>query len=225
MRIPAVFLLLLSMPSVCAFSQCITTVHQNSISITSTQQLVGSAKKYWVCDAKTLILTGNRNDIWVEDDGILTLSGDSNNVFGRKNSTLTIAGAFNIVKYDASATLQDNGTNTTLNSCNPMSFDYSVAPASGCQHWIGVEDIIRAENTTAYPQPASDVVNILHRGNASDKVDVSVYDAGGRLVGSFPLAASGEAVSLDVTRYPNGIYTVQIENGNTLNTVRIAVQH
>jgi len=213
---------------------CITTVHANSESIKkgNSGQRNGSNDKYWVCNGGSLILTGDQNYVYVDRGGVLSLSGDSNYVYARFHSVdttiLTIAGNFNFVDVDRrivqAGNYTDNGTSTTKKNCDPMSFDYSVAPAGGCDFWLGLEGVTVVKAAKIYPSPASDILYLVFPKEEIGEYSIQIYDLMGKLVFSDRGNQSSSQIEIDVSSLPTGTYAVRMESGNVLINEQIIVQ-
>jgi len=211
------------------YSQCTSTVHQNSVVITTVgDQRNKSDKKYWICDGKSLILTGNRNYIWVDRGGTLSLTGDSNYVYAREGSVVTIADNYNFVNIDLkvvqAADYTDNGTNTTTTKCTPMIFDYSVAPSAGCTFWVGIEGVTFVKEAKIYPSPANDHIYVDFPLEEITSYTYRIYDMLGKLILTSENQQSEELIKIDVSSLPGGTYTLQVESRNVLINERFVVQ-
>lgn len=206
-------------------SQCSSTVHQNSEVIDASAQRNSSQKKYWVCDGGALNLNGNQNQIWIERGGITSIIGDSNNIYVRETGTIVIAGDYNNLWYDANATVTDNGTFSTKNECNPAVFDYSVAPASGCEYWASVPDVTFVKDAKIYPNPAREELFVEFPDANSDQYRVEFFDLSGKLIHQETLTSNTTVLSIAVGNLAAGQYNLRVQSGNTLVNQLINIQH
>ncbi len=211
------------------YSQCTSTVHQNAVAIkTVGDQRNASDKKYWVCDGKSLILTGDYNSIWVDRGGTFSLTGDSNNVFVREGSTVTIAENFNFVYRDVSVkpgvNYFDNGVNTSTSVCSPMIFDYSVAPAGGCEFWMGIEGVTVVKKAKVYPSPANNQITVEFPLDEIESYAVRIFDISGKLIQNSENQQNTNSITVDVSGLPVGTYTVQVESNNVIVNEQFIIQ-
>lgn len=78
-----------------------------------------------------------------------------------------------------------------------------------------------------YPNPATDQLTIEVEMTEDADVQVAVMDAAGRIAISEHREMMGKAnnqIQLDLSRLQNGIYMVQVRNGETVNTRKLVVQ-
>ncbi|CAN5506439.1 hypothetical protein BH10BAC1_BH10BAC1_10850 [soil metagenome] len=99
-------------------------------------------------------------------------------------------------------------TNTTINMFRPYTTNINAREFS--------------EGLSIYPNPASDFVNIKV-SSESKNIDVKIYDATGRLVKNIPNAKSGES-TIDISDLENGLYLINLDDGNSTNTKRFVKQ-
>lgn len=218
-----------------SYSQaCITTVHSNSEAIKkgNSGQRNGSSDKYWVCNGGSLILNGDRNYVYVDRGGVLSVSGDSNYVYARfhlvDTTILTIAGNYNFVDIDKrivqAGFYSDNGVNTTKKNCEPMNFDYSVAPSGGCEFWVGLEGVTVVKAAKIYPSPANDILYLVFPKEEIGDYSIQLYDLMGKLVFSNQGNQRSNQIEIDVSALPIGTYIVRMESGNVMINEQIIVQ-
>ena len=81
---------------------------------------------------------------------------------------------------------------------------------------VGIEN--HEVNTTIYPNPANNVLNI----SATENINrVEVYNMMGQLVGAF--VANDVKTQINTTHFANGVYTVKIETENGMSTKKFTV--
>ncbi|SFT79264.1 Por secretion system C-terminal sorting domain-containing protein [Lishizhenia tianjinensis] len=135
---------------------------------------------------------------------------------------------------------QDNVVNSDIPSSGtiPGQFNYDYIAGNGicpddtaimvvivnpvCD-WLSVENV-EIQGVTVYPNPTSDVLNIVSAGEHDD-LAISVIDVNGRIVrSSSEKLVAGGSVQLNVADLNTGVYLVELHNGAIKNTYRIVVQ-
>ena len=83
------------------------------------------------------------------------------------------------------------------------------------------------EGFVMYPNPANESLNIEVAMTADQPVQVNVMDAAGRVAvqQNRSLSKGDNVMQLDLSRLANGIYFVQVRNGEQATTRRLVVQH
>lgn len=193
------------------FSQCTATVSASSESIKALgQQRTKSNSFIWVCKGKSLILNGNSNTVYAEDSVSLNVSGDSNTVYQKNNGTLNVSGTYNKVRinYTASA-FTDNGTFTNKTNCTVVAFDYSVAPATGCDFSAGIESEDAQNTLSVYPVPSSNTL-YLNSDRDFESDQVSVFSMDGKRHAFVRMLSDKR--SLDISDLKPGIYLIELKN-------------
>ncbi len=118
---------------------------------------------------------------------------------------------------------------TWIYAATPGDFDNSSflidSPSDGTVYrfipvLVGVNEQATLPNITVYPNPASDKINI---NLASDKSQLmQIFDALGRNV--FNAQLSKGMNSFDVSNWESGVYTVHIQDGDSLFVEKLMVQ-
>ncbi len=72
---------------------------------------------------------------------------------------------------------------------------------------------------TAYPNPASDIVNISFDEFIDSQISLSIYNSVGQLVSENDLYSSGSQISFNVSNLDSGMYYVKL-NYNQTTTVK-----
>jgi len=84
--------------------------------------------------------------------------------------------------------------------------------------FAGVEDEIVTAEVSIYPNPASTIVTI----NSNKATELVIYNAIGKEIKVITKPATTE--NINVAHLPNGIYFVQVKNGNTVLTKKIVIK-
>lgn len=209
-----------------AAAQCTSSVDANSEVVQApTQRNAGNAF-YWVCNGGSLTLTGDYNNIWVENGGIASVSGDSNVVYVKEGGKVFIAENYNIVWVDSKVVqagdYNDNGTFTDKTNCNPAVFQYTSAPANGCDVFANVPEVTVVKDAKIYPSPASDILTIeFPPSNASYRVEI--FDMSGKLAMENTFNTSDGKMNLDVSSLTSGQYSLRATSGNILVNKQISI--
>lgn len=96
-------------------------------------------------------------------------------------------------------------------SLNGGSQDFSLI-VSGVNATANVNDSAFNAGISIYPNPANDVLNISFANAIADDVAVTVYDMQGRLMMSKQIGTA-DASALDISRFANGAYVVNLVGG------------
>lgn len=127
----------------------------------------------------------------------------------------------------------DEFEDITLTNCH-IAYPVGAVVEGGCirvngEHDIDtvsiVRDVVGLEYTTTSdftiaPNPAVDVVTLFGL-DLTAAARLSVYNADGRLVAGIEVPAQDDALTMDVTTLPAGIYTVQVISGTTRYTTKM----
>lgn len=77
-----------------------------------------------------------------------------------------------------------------------------------------------------YPNPATNLVTLKVPGNSTDKLQVEIYSADGRLVSSgYKLSNSADCIDIDVTGISAGVYFVRAQSGNINATSKLIIKN
>ncbi|MDX1447350.1 T9SS type A sorting domain-containing protein, partial [Lishizhenia sp.] len=166
------------------------------------------------------------------DGSINVCKNEPTNLFYGLTGNIDLGGVW----YDP----QDNAVTSDIPSAGtiPGQFNYDYVAGNGvcpddtalvvvivnpsCD-WLSVENV-EIEGISVYPNPTSDVLNIVSAGE-HDALSVSVIDVNGRIVkASNDKLAAGSSVQVNVSDLTTGVYLVELYNGSIKNTYRIVVQ-
>ncbi|CAN5340599.1 hypothetical protein BH09BAC5_BH09BAC5_07010 [soil metagenome] len=99
---------------------------------------------------------------------------------------------------------------------------------------VPVEDIVAGvhENTmnltdvTLYPNPTNTVTDVMINLTKSQSVTVSVYNTTGQLISSEMknLPAGASSIKFDVSKYPTGMYFVNVQEGTSMISKKLIIE-
>ena len=105
-----------------------------------------------------------------------------------------------------------------------MIFDYSVAPAGGCEFWTGIEGVTVVRKANVYPSPANDNITIDFPSEEMSSYTVHIYDMLGKLVQNSESHQNAAPITVDVSKLRVGTYSVQVESNNVLVNEQFVIQ-
>jgi type IX secretion system substrate protein len=87
--------------------------------------------------------------------------------------------------------------------------------------------LLRSKNNSGnfiiYPNPANDFITINSPSNSAGQTKIILYDAVGKQITSFILAASSS--DINTALLPDGCYILKIENDGTISTQKVMIMH
>jgi hypothetical protein len=89
----------------------------------------------------------------------------------------------------------------------------------------GTNEISSTNFFEAYPNPAADEFVLILKNSLPGKAEVKIYNAFGQLVLTQQLENNQTKFHIPVINFADGIYMVQIQSENLVDTVTIMVQH
>jgi endoglucanase len=124
-------------------------------------------------------------------------------------------------------TLPTTGTNVTLTVTETPIFVKAVpggvlgGKVQGEQKTV--ETVIPQSKITVYPNPTTGSVHFTVDNDKANKVDITVYDEGGRACKnySFDKSAGKFSETIDIGNLPNGLYFVEFGQGNDRETKKV----
>ena len=101
--------------------------------------------------------------------------------------------------------------------------DISNGESLGQGFWLGAiegvvlsnEDFTLEVQTTVYPNPVTDYLNISFKDVVGEAFDISIFDLNGRLVYRKELIDSTSNETLNFSEYSSGLYILNIEQRTT----------
>ncbi|SFT73789.1 Por secretion system C-terminal sorting domain-containing protein [Lishizhenia tianjinensis] len=88
---------------------------------------------------------------------------------------------------------------------------------------VGLDDVNPLNAVRVYPNPTIHILNIDITELNNVAVDIALYDNTGRLVHQLS-GAQNQVVQFNTSELARGLYTLKLQNGKTLKTVKIVVQ-
>jgi hypothetical protein len=119
---------------------------------------------------------------------------------------------------------------TTANDyTNEVSFIVVAEDGVTTQTWkvvvkisTAIENTLSASVISVYPNPSSGVFNIKFNESINDNVKLSVFNAAGSMV--FAKTVNNEKlISVDLAEQPNGIYYLNVSNGDDTVTIKLII--
>jgi hypothetical protein len=115
-------------------SQCNPTIPSNAVVINYTQMVGSGGGSYWVCSGDTINSGGGSQFIYLEPGAWSIGGGGSETIWVPPGAFVNRPGTgSNTIYYVCPASLIGPGNSPTLIQCTSIHYDYSVAPANGCQ--------------------------------------------------------------------------------------------
>ncbi|MGB1037424.1 MAG: T9SS type A sorting domain-containing protein [Bacteroidia bacterium] len=92
---------------------------------------------------------------------------------------------------------------------------------------VSVDEVNFNNNIAAYPNPASDVLNVELLHTKLAEVKVELVDLTGKTVISKTIEDSfnGESYKLNVGEVENGMYILKVTNGTEVSTTKVSIAH
>ncbi len=198
-------------------AQCNSPIPANA-TVISTDGSYSIFGAQWVCGSVTATLSSGFVNAFIEGNANVTAETNLGVYSVRQNSTLTISGFNNNIYYDPTATIVDNGTNTFLTVCPDLTFDYTDAPADGCDPFMHVEAAALPE-AAAFPNPTVDAITLTGAFPANARY--TAYAMHGALV----VGGTLEQGRIGCSAWPAGLYHVVVQgaDGVAVGNVRVAV--
>lgn len=205
---------------------CNVSISPNSIVVGTSTTLVSGGEVAWVCSGASLTDQGNADTLFLENNVNCVCNGGGVVIYAKSGSVVTMNGGSEIVYYEPGATINNIGGATLITLCNNIIFDYTNAPVPGCQV-TGVNENSEPENITLWPNPTTDILNIIMPDTEDGSFAViRVYNYLGSGI-YYTLASLGSAsreIKLDVSGFKKGIYMAVISYGNRRVTKKFTVQ-
>lgn len=207
--------------------QCSPVIPLGSLVIADTTGLIGyglSGFDVWVCK-KVQVEIGifaDSNSIYIEEEAIGEIIGAGQTIWAKARAVLYLQSEGNTVYYDTNATVVDNAQNNTLIPCPNMIFDYSQAPAEGCDIKTLVKEVSISKGIKVYPNPNNGTFSI--NLNTSERVNLTIYNIHGQSF--YQTTTSGlDKVEIKLpAQLSNGIYFLQVVGKGYSSTKKMAVK-
>lgn len=196
--------------------QCSPSVPSSANVVTNLTLHGSSGESVWVCQDATVSLQsafGSVDNVvvYAEENSVVNVENDGgadgNTVYAKGGVTINVgSNASNTtVNKVSSATVIDQGTGTSTNSCGSLNFDYSNAPQNGCQP-TSIEESSGTLASNIKVHSVRDRIRIAMPKellNSSEPVRVSIFDMQGKEVFFKNLDRNEATLNPDL---PTGIY-------------------
>jgi len=92
--------------------------------------------------------------------------------------------------------------------------------------WLLVSEMKQSNSFTFFPNPTTDLLNVLFSGSLPKSPTIQFYDISGRLLqfGIIPILNQGQQLVFDISKLPAGIYFVSIESSTGRETHKLLKQ-
>jgi hypothetical protein len=140
---------------------------------------------------------------YVEGTGVLTSQSDS------------VLNYTSIGRYPDGTDTDNNSTDFNLQCITPGTANTNVN--TNCQSPVSAGSVLKIVNhMRVFPNPASEKIFVLGISASPSTQVVLVYDAAGKICLSHPVPAGSKGTVINVGSLGNGIYSVVLGTGNTL---------
>jgi hypothetical protein len=113
-----------------------------------------------------------------------------------------------------------------------MALDYFSGSGAGKAGFVkkllsisAVNETEKANSFSIYPNPAAYNVSILFDEFTSKTATIKLFDQSGRLIYSDETVVSDNQLKIDVSAIQNGLYILEIDNGNLANRQKLMIKH
>ncbi len=119
-------------------------------------------------------------------------------------------------------------TGTTINIGTALPFPNSsttYGDLAGCNAGtpMAVNDYQFSEAATIYPNPVSELLVIGYQLLGAEKREIKIFDVAGKEI--FHSIINSNQSLIDVSKFENGIYFVQLQSENKTETQKLIIQH
>ena len=148
-----------------------------------------------MCDTATLVLDGGSGSSWTWSTGAAT-----------QTISVTLANDYSVITE-------------SVNGCK--GYDTITVDVEVCT--TGINDLLNSENLIkAYPNPASDVVNLtINKELLHSKL--TIIDSKGSIV--YLNAVTNELMTIPVSNFTNGLYHVSVRKDDVTYSLKVVVKH
>lgn len=197
--------------------------------VNGNQATTGSGGTYWVCAGDTLTVASSSNAVYLESGAVLRSQAGAGITTAYVREGAVFDGmntAFNTLYIESGSLIEAAGLAVTSISCDSIWFDYSQAPAGGCNELTSLETAgFAPENWGANLLPHQEALLLSYRGDRPIEVSISLMAVSGKrvLFQSGRKFAGGEQLRLPTGSLPTGLYFVLIqgEQGRWISRVLI----
>jgi len=217
---------LISSMSLDVFSQCSVSIPSQATVINTNTTLMGGGEVVWVCSGATVNDLGGGVTAYLEGGATYSGIGGGSTIYAKNGSTIQAIGGGEIFWHESGASISALGGGETWHLCNPLTYNYSNAPANGCV----VQGIFSMGNTNIisvdlFPNPiiSSFTLSINNDKNFKQFTFV-LYNVLGEEVKRVENITQDEMV-ISRGDLQSGIYMYQLLNENTIvNTGKMVME-
>ena len=144
-------------------------------------------------------------------------------------------GSGNPIEFVFNATTGVNSfTVSGLNASSNYKFKVRsscVGGKSGWSSWTNFSTAPLRESElsdviSVFPNPASESINLQFLNNSNAGAQIMIYDLTGKMVyHQMVTTSNNETLNISVSNFPEGIYQIMMENGETILTEKLMVIH
>lgn len=205
---------------------CTVSIPNYAQVITSLDSLLNGGEVAWVCPGTKIIDHGGADTIFLENNDTCISNGGGAVIYAKSGSVVMLYGSSEIVYHEPGVIVNDiSGGALAIIGCNTLIYDYTNAPVPGCSG-IGITQQIMQKEILVYPNPVTDILNIITSDNQENDFVFIVYDYLGNDIYSSRVSLNSgySALQLDVSRFKKGIYLLVISYQNKSITKKFTVQ-
>jgi len=122
-----------------------------------------------------------------------------------------------------------NGYTISIRANTTMGVELYTYPHADTSAWTPAtsagQEIMRVSGVKLYPVPASKNIFILHQLNTQQPLNISVFDlTGKRVLNRMEAATNNRELKLDVSKFPQGIYILKLQNSDVQAVSRFSIR-
>ncbi len=115
-----------------SFGQCSRVIPANANVVSSNQTVNGGFTSQWVCPNDTLFSDGGIFLAFLESNATMVTGGGIDTIYVKNGAKVVMNGGIHVFIHEPSAVFQISGGIPTYIPCASLTFDYSIAPSTGC---------------------------------------------------------------------------------------------